>query len=205
MGAIEIIRRRLKEDMVPDVPDEIGEKKKRPREVAFMDINLCFPCGKCPEFCPVQCIEYLRPGSVPGRGVQPVQDRYQECIGCYICVEVCALLTDYDAVRMYDVDLVEKLLGETIGPTKPADYQPAEAVGDYFSEGGAESVRAIGKGLPHPREVERRRAGGHGSRARLTGDLPPPHPLAAGGRIGGRSGRTRRRWTASTPSSRPCA
>jgi Pyruvate/2-oxoacid:ferredoxin oxidoreductase delta subunit len=146
MGAIEIIRRRLKEDMVPDVPDEIGEKKKRPREVAFMDINLCFPCGKCPEFCPVQCIEYLRPGSVPGRGVQPVQDRYQECIGCYICVEVCALLTDYDAVRMYDVDLVEKLLGETIGPTKPADYQPAEPWEDYFSEGGAESVRAIGKG-----------------------------------------------------------
>jgi Pyruvate/2-oxoacid:ferredoxin oxidoreductase delta subunit len=112
MGAIEIIRRRLKGDMVPDVPDEIGEKKKRPREVAFMDINLCFPCGKCPEFCPVQCIEYLRPGSVPGRGVQPVQDRYQECIGCYICVEVCALLTDYDAVRMYEVDLVEDLLGD---------------------------------------------------------------------------------------------
>ena len=146
MGAIEIIRRRLKEDMVPDVPDEIGEKKKRPREVAFMDINLCFPCGKCPEFCPVQCIEYLRPGSVPGRGVQPVQDRYQECIGCYICVEVCALLTDYDAVRMYEVDLVEDLLGDKIGQTKPADYQPAEPWEDYFSEGGAESVRAIGKG-----------------------------------------------------------
>ena len=146
MGAIEIIRRRLKEDMVPDVPDEIGEKKKRPREVAFMDINLCFPCGKCPEFCPVQCIEYLRPGSVPGRGVQPVQDRFQECIGCYICVEVCALLTDYDAVRMYDVDLVEKLLGEAIGPTKPAEYQPAEPWEEYFSEGGAESVRNLGKG-----------------------------------------------------------
>jgi Pyruvate/2-oxoacid:ferredoxin oxidoreductase delta subunit len=146
MGAIEIIRRRLKEDMVPDVPDEIGEKKKRPREVAFMDINLCFPCGKCPEFCPVQCIEYLRPGSVPGRGVQPVQDRYQECIGCYICVEVCALLTDYDAVRMYEVDLVEDLLGEKIGATKPADYRPAEPWEEYFSEGGAESVRHLGKG-----------------------------------------------------------
>lgn len=44
---------------MPDVPDEMGEKKKRPREVAFMDVNLCFPCGKCLEFCPVQCIEYL--------------------------------------------------------------------------------------------------------------------------------------------------
>src|SRR5262249_45304915 len=85
-SAIDVIRRRLKEDRVPDIPDDIGEKKKRPREVAFMDVNLCWPCGKCPEFCPVQCIEYLAPGTLPGRGQQPVQDRFQECIGCYICV-----------------------------------------------------------------------------------------------------------------------
>ncbi len=85
MAAIDIIKRRLKEDRIPETPEEIGEKKKRPREVAFMDVNLCFPCGKCPEFCPVQCIEYLAPNTLPGRGVQPVQDRFQECIGCYIC------------------------------------------------------------------------------------------------------------------------
>ena len=109
-----------------------------------MDVNLCFPCGKCPEFCPVGCIEYLAAGSVSGRGVQPVQDRFQECIGCYICVEVCALLTDYDAVRMYDVDLVEKVLGEKIGDTKPADYRPAKAWEEYFSEGGL--YRSLGKG-----------------------------------------------------------
>ena len=41
-SAIDIIKRRLKEERVPDAPDEIGEKKKRPREVAFMDVNLCF-------------------------------------------------------------------------------------------------------------------------------------------------------------------
>jgi Pyruvate/2-oxoacid:ferredoxin oxidoreductase delta subunit len=144
MSAIDIIKRRLKEERVPDVPDEIGEKKKRPREVAFMDVNLCFPCGKCPEFCPVQCIEYLRAGSVPGRGVQPVQDRFQECIGCYICVEVCALLTDYDAVRMYDSDLVEQILGVKIGDGKPADYLPAEPYEEFFSEGGL--YRHVGKG-----------------------------------------------------------
>src|SRR6476660_7010582 len=140
MSAIDIIKRRLKEDRVPDVPDELGEKKKRPREVAFMDVNLCWPCGKCPEFCPVQCIEYLAPGSVPGRGVQLVQDRYQECIGCYICVEVCALLTGYDAIRMYDVDLVERLVGEKIGDRKPAEYQPAQAFEALFSEGPPPSV-----------------------------------------------------------------
>jgi len=146
MDAIDVIKRRLKEDRVPDAadPDDISEKKKRPREVAFMDVNLCFPCGKCPEFCPVQCIEYLAPGSVPNRGVQPVQDRFQECIGCYICVEVCALLTDYDAIRMYDVGLVERVLGVTIGDKKPATYEPAQAYEEYFSEGGL--YRDEGKG-----------------------------------------------------------
>ena len=144
MPAIDIIKRRLKEDRIPETPDEVGRKKKRPREVAFMDVNLCFPCGKCPEFCPVQCIEYLAPESVPNRGVQPVQDRFQECIGCYICVEVCALLTDYDAVRMYDTTLVEDVLGVKIGDTKPDEYIPAQPYEEYFSEGGA--YRHLGKG-----------------------------------------------------------
>lgn len=146
--AIDIIKRRLKEERIPDAPwpDEVSEKKKRPREVAFMDVNLCFPCGKCPEFCPVQCIEYLKPNSVPGRGLQPVQDRFQECIGCYICVEVCALLTDYDAIRMYDVTLVEELLGTKVGDAKPDEYIPAQPYEEYFSEGGEQSVRDRGKG-----------------------------------------------------------
>jgi hypothetical protein len=91
----------------------------------------------------VQCIEYLRPGSVPGRGVQPVQDRFQECIGCYICVEVCALLTDYDAVRMYDTTLVEQVLGVKIGDGVPG-YVPAEPYEEYFSEGG--EYRHLGQG-----------------------------------------------------------
>ena len=148
MAAIDIIKRRLKEERIPEVPwpDEVSEKKKRPREVAFMDVNLCFPCGKCPDFCPVQCIEYLKDGSIPGRGTQPVQDRFQECIGCYICVEVCALLTDYDAIRMYDVKLVEDLLGVQIGDKKPEEYLPAQPYEEYFSEGGEHSVRHLGKG-----------------------------------------------------------
>jgi len=146
--AVELIQRRLKEERIPEapLPEEVAEKKKRPREVAFMDVNLCFPCGKCPEFCPVQCIEYLHDNTVPGRGLQPVQDRFQECIGCYICVEVCALLTDYDAIRMYDVDLVEELLGVKIGDRIPDDYVPSQPYEEYFSEGGAHSVRHLGHG-----------------------------------------------------------
>ena len=90
-----------------------------------MDVNLCFPCGKCPEFCPVGCIEYMKEGTLPNRGLQPVQVRFEECIGCYICVEICALLTDYDAVRMYDTSMVEELLGVKVGDQKPAEYHPA--------------------------------------------------------------------------------
>ncbi len=144
MPAIDIIKRRLKEDRIPETPEDLRTKKKRPREVAFMDVNLCFPCGKCPEFCPVQCIEYLQPGSVPNRGVQPVQDRFQECIGCYICVEVCALLTDYDAVRMYDTTQVEEWLGVKIGDTPPPEPEPAKPYEEFFSEGG--QYRHLGKG-----------------------------------------------------------
>ncbi|HYA35068.1 MAG TPA: hypothetical protein VEF03_05585 [Candidatus Binataceae bacterium] len=144
MGAIDIIRRRLKEDRIPETPEDVGRKKKRPREVAFMDVNLCFPCGKCPEFCPVQCIEYLPAGTLRGRGVQPVQDRFQECIGCYICVEVCALLTDYDAVRMYDSDLVEQALGVKITDEPPVEPETPKPYEEYFSEGGL--YRHLGKG-----------------------------------------------------------
>jgi Pyruvate/2-oxoacid:ferredoxin oxidoreductase delta subunit len=139
---------RLKEERIPDAvwPTEFGEKKKRPREVAFMDVNLCFPCGKCPEFCPVGCIEYMKEGTLPNRGLQPVQVRFEECIGCYICVEVCALLTDYDAVRMYDTTQIEELLGVKIGDQKPEEYHRALPYEEYFAEGGVKSIRDTGSG-----------------------------------------------------------
>ena len=91
---------------------------------------------------------------MPGRGLQPVQDRFQECIGCYICVEVCASLTDYDAVRMYDVTLVEEVLGVKIGDKKPDEYVPARAVRGVLLRG--RSVPPHRQGLAHPREDERR-------------------------------------------------
>ena len=158
MSAIDIIKRRLKEERIPDAPspEDVGEKKKRPREVAFMDVNLCWPCGTCPEFCPVQCIESLPAGTLPGRGVQPVQDRFQECIGCYICVEVCALLTDYDAVRMYDVALVEEVLDTKIGDEPPAEYTPAESWEEYFSEGGLYRDRGKGSRIREKMNAEER-------------------------------------------------
>ena len=59
---------------------------------------------------------------------------------------MCALLTDYDAVRMYEVDAVEQLLGVTITDRTPDEYIPAQPYEELFSEGGAGSVRHLGKG-----------------------------------------------------------
>ena len=59
---------------------------------------------------------------------------------------MCALLTDYDAVRMYDVDLVEELLGVSITDKRPDEYVPAQPYEELFSEGGSRSVRHLGRG-----------------------------------------------------------
>jgi electron transport complex protein RnfB len=155
---------RLKEERIPEAvwPTEFGEKKKRPREVAMMDINACYPCGKCPEFCPVGCIEYLAEGTLPNRGLQPVQVRFEECIGCYICVEICALLTDYDAVRMYPTDLIEDLFDVKVSDSKPDVYHPAKPYEELFSEGGRNSVRMVGAGSRISEKIvkdERKRMG----------------------------------------------
>jgi len=47
---------------------------------------------------------------------------------------------------MYNVDFVEELLGVTIGDKIPDGYVPAKAYEEYFSDGGARSVRYLGKG-----------------------------------------------------------
>ena len=75
---------RLQEERIPEAvwPTDFVEKKKRPREVAFMDVNLCFPCGKCPEFCPVGCID-TSPDS-PTYYIDTLR-----CIDCTACRHVC--------------------------------------------------------------------------------------------------------------------
>lgn len=143
---IEKYLKRSKESFIPEAPDELERKKKKPPYLAVIDENLCYPCGKCPEFCPVGCIEYLPDGTHPGRGVQPVQVRLDECIGCWICVEVCTLLTDYDSIRMYPTKLVEEKIGRKITDKMPEEITPAESLTEAFSEDGAQSVRHLGQG-----------------------------------------------------------
>ena len=105
---------------IPDYPDKIGNKKKRPRTLALVFEGSCTGCEVCIPFCPVDCIELQPKEAYPDRPIPPVQIRFDECIGCQICVRACTKLT-WDAIRMVPTDEVEKSLGITIHET----YQEA--------------------------------------------------------------------------------
>ena len=101
---------------VPDFPDKIGQKKKRPRTIAVVMEGNCTGCEVCVPFCPVDCIELQPHSAYPDRQIPPVQIRFDECIGCQICVRACTKLT-WDAIRMVPTDKIEKELGIQIGET----------------------------------------------------------------------------------------
>lgn len=133
MSAIDVIRAKLAEAGIaePRVP-----KQEKPDVVAFVDVNACIACGLCVQHCPTQCIEVLPPGTVPDRAPQPVQARYPECVGCHICVEVCTHIAEAHAIRSYDANLIEQVLGtEITAEAAPAGHTP-EAGDEYWAEGG---------------------------------------------------------------------
>ena len=91
---------------VPELPDKINSKKKRPRSLAVVDEDNCTGCKVCVPFCPVDCIEPV-PNEKYDIPIPPVQVRYDECIGCQICAKVCTKLT-WDAIRMIKTEEFEE-------------------------------------------------------------------------------------------------
>ena len=85
--------------IVPELPDEIRGKKKKPHVVAVVDEDNCTGCEACVPFCPVDCIEKSPSDKYEFPIIPPVQVRWNECIGCNICANVCTKLT-WDAIRM---------------------------------------------------------------------------------------------------------
>ena len=83
---------------IPELPEKVGHKKKKPRLMAVVDEDNCTGCMACVPFCPVDCIEPVAKDKydIP---IPPVQIRFNECIGCQICAVVCTKLT-WDAIRM---------------------------------------------------------------------------------------------------------
>ena len=92
---------------VPELPDKINSKKKRPRSIAVVDEDNCTGCSACVPFCPVDCIEPV-PIEKYGMPIPPVQVRFNECIGCKVCASVCTKLT-WDAIRLMPTDTFEEI------------------------------------------------------------------------------------------------
>jgi Pyruvate/2-oxoacid:ferredoxin oxidoreductase delta subunit len=106
---------------IPDIPEKYGKKKKRPKQLAQIIEPNCTGCEVCIPFCPVDCIEVDSAENWPDRTVPPVRIRYDECIGCVICVRVCEKLA-WDAIVMRSNEEIEREVGMVIHATFP----PAE-------------------------------------------------------------------------------
>ena len=91
---------------IPELPDKITAKKKRPKLIALVDESNCTGCQVCVPYCPVDCIAPV-PRQKYNLPIPPVQIRFNECIGCQICARVCTKLT-WDAIRMVPTEEVEK-------------------------------------------------------------------------------------------------
>ena len=103
---------------VPQMPDKITTKKKRPREMAVVLEDGCTGCEACVPFCPVDCIEHVPADKHKDAPIPPVQIRFDECIGCKICVRVCDKMS-WSTIKMVPVDDFEKEYGIKIGNTYP--------------------------------------------------------------------------------------
>ncbi len=91
-------------DKITQFPKITGAKKVKPKKMAVVGDN-CTGCGACVPACPVDCISWLPPEtridqySEDWRPVTAVQVRFQECIGCDKCAQVCTYAT-WDAIKM---------------------------------------------------------------------------------------------------------
>ena len=99
MGSIDIYK------TIPELPDKITTKKKKPKLIALVDEDNCTGCQACVPFCPVDCIEPVKKGTHHSP-IPPVQIRFNECIGCQICARVCTKMT-WDAIRMIPTAEIE--------------------------------------------------------------------------------------------------
>lgn len=106
---------------IPEIPKKYGKKKAKPRLMAVVNNN-CTGCRACVEFCPVDCIETLPAGTHPDQVIQPVQIRFDECIGCSICAKVCDRLA-WEAIDMISTEDFERETSIKITNSYPENPQ----------------------------------------------------------------------------------
>jgi electron transport complex protein RnfB len=103
---------------VPEIPAKYTRKKKRPKSLAQVLEPSCTGCDVCIPFCPVDCIEKEPAHLHPERTIPPVRIRYDECIGCVICVRVCEKLA-WDAIVMRPTEEIEREEGIVVHEAFP--------------------------------------------------------------------------------------
>jgi len=115
---------------IPNIADEgsYSTKKRRPPEIAVHNEDRCTGCQGCVPWCPVNCIESLPEGTYPDRPIQPVQDRWDECIGCGICVRICTKVVGWDAIRMVSTEEFMEETGIDIAQVTPERPPPVRSL-----------------------------------------------------------------------------
>lgn len=119
--------RRVLDGLPEKLPDKLTHKKKRPLSIAVVNHN-CTGCEVCIPFCPVDCIEHVPPGTSPDKIIQEVQVRFDECIGCDLCVHACRELA-WDAIDCVPTEDFEHLTRIKIGKKYPGKL-PIIPLGD---------------------------------------------------------------------------
>ena len=63
-----------------------------------------------------------------GYVLEPVQDRWDECIGCGICVRICSKVVGWDAIRMVPTDEFMEVTGIEIHDVTPERPAPVRSL-----------------------------------------------------------------------------
>lgn len=111
---------------IPNLPDKISDKKKKPKTVAVVDEDNCTGCQACVPFCPVNCIAPV-PMEKYETPIPPVQIKFNECIGCSICARVCSKMT-WDAIEMLAVEIFEESYHIELNDSKFPPYGTPKTV-----------------------------------------------------------------------------
>ena len=76
--------------------------KKRPKQLAILDEDICTGCEACITVCPVDCIDKVNDPLNPNYAMGICTIDMNRCIGCKLCAQVCP----WDCITMVPTEEV---------------------------------------------------------------------------------------------------